>query len=232
MGLRCGICRDSKRGEIERAMLAGDSDVAIAKQFNHYPSTVTVHRAKHLEIAPTRLSPNDKAQYREALRDFHIASVASRVGTIQSLIDDLQTVKEERARAFAHCVGGATGLVVSRQKALGKEVVWEEEIDLGLVREIKSLVQVAASLIGEWDPSGAGAIDAGAGANVTIYQSIQGGNTQQAIVSADPKLREKSLINTPIRALEASIGRDSIQSVYGDNQVVEAGALADDEGGD
>jgi hypothetical protein len=105
--------------------------------------------------------------------------------------------------------------------------------DVYLVREYRSCLEQAAKECGEWDITGSGSReDAAGGGNVTIYQSIQGVTDQRSIISADSKYLETATHLTPIRYIEDTVRRDSIQSVYGEQPVIEGELLTDDEGGD
>lgn len=202
-------------------MAGGDSDNRIASEFDVNNTAVAVHRLKHLNLSPARMGPQQRLAYEAALSNFAIASKSNRLAKLQAAADRLERIIEDRAREYAHLVGGSSGLLVPRKRGIGTgetaEVIEDEVFDVFVLREYRSTLEQAAKECGEWDITGAGRREdtATAGANVTIQQVIHG--HAHTAIAADPRPGSRSLHHTrePLTLPEPVTPLHSTQSVAG-----------------
>lgn len=182
----CSICRHSDRASIDIAMLAGESDSAIARKWGLTQTAATIHRAKHLVTSPANMSPARREEHDAALARFAISSKADRVSRIQSLIDRMDSLMQSRARAYSHVPGGDSGLLVARQREVAGEVVHEEVLDAMVLKEYRELLRQAAGELGQWDVTGKAARE-DVGTNITVIQAVSGPGETRQVIAADAR---------------------------------------------
>lgn len=182
----CSICRHSDRASIDIAMLAGESDSAIARRWNLTQTAATIHRAKHLVTSPAQMTPALREAHETALARFAISSKVDRVSRIQSLIDRMDSLMASRARAYSHVPGGDSGLLVARQREVAGEVVHEEVLDAMVLKEYRELLRQAAGELGQWDVTGKAARE-DTGTSITVIQAVSGPGEPRQVIAADAR---------------------------------------------
>jgi hypothetical protein len=233
----CAVCSHPRRADIEFAIASGDTDSSIGKTWNLNPRGVTIHRLKHLPLTPMRMAPGERAHHEAKLREVFVSSKVERLRKLQSVVDRLEAMFEARAAELSHLTGGATGLIVLRQKGVGSgsqfQLVEEAVFDSSAVAEYRAALRQAAEEMGQWDPSGTAdrAAEQQGGGGVTIHQVI-GGSVAQAVV-ADPRPGAKpQQIQPPaaptIRSILAGLPQDSTHSLVRDTLP----AIDREQGGD
>jgi hypothetical protein len=102
-----------------------------------------------------RLVAERREYYQTEALSHGVALRHRRVAAYNRIWDRLHRVIEQRAAGADPNVPGAdTGLLVSRQRGLGQgdnfRVVTEHEVDVGLLRELRALGELAAKELGQW----------------------------------------------------------------------------------
>lgn len=157
-GRPCLVCSHPQRFEIESDILNPDITVAnISTKFEVSAQAIYRHQKSHL---PHDISAALRAQRTTAtdpelakLAGIAISKKVERMGRLQETLDRLESAIQQRAEAHASAPGGNTGLIVTRQKALGSgermQIVEEHEFDGPFVRRYLEVLAQAADEMGE-----------------------------------------------------------------------------------
>lgn len=232
----CSICRHQQRAEIDIAMMAGESDAAVARRWDLTPTAVTIHRAKHLVTSPANMTPARREAHEQALVQFAISAKSNRVARIQSLVDRLDLLMAERSKAYANVPGGASGLLVVRQREIGGEIVNEEVFDTMAVKEYRELLRQAAGELGEWDVTGSRNREE-SGTSVTVIQAVAAPVESPFVATADARpgqprtlpAQSQTVTIGPLRQMDRELKQSSIRSGAGHDAAL---PVADDGGGE
>lgn len=117
-GRPCQTCSHPRRPAIDRAILRGESDAAIAREFSLDANTVRRHRLKHvgpaLALARERESAADPARYGDGL-----------LGEVKKLHSACLEIMQEawiagEMRVMLDAIGRATKLLEVQGKILGQ----------------------------------------------------------------------------------------------------------------
>lgn len=189
----CSICRHSDRAAIDIAMLAGESDSAIARKWGLTQTAATIHRAKHLVTSPANMSPARREEHDAALAKFALSKKAARVGELEKLYQRITRVMDARSAEYTHLPGGDSGLIGLKLRSIGTgenaQVVEDAVFDSALAQQAREVLKAIAGEMGEWDITGAGARaanDSGA-TSITVIQAVSGPGETRQVIAADAR---------------------------------------------
>lgn len=155
------------RGEIIAMALEGKSTAEIGAKFGFPAATIRnwLKRDEYVE---------DIKQYYDMLNEemlrIPVTNRANRMRQLQSLLDGIQIIIDERSETYSHTkVGGRSGLIVKRHKSIGTGPnayeVAEYEFDSGLVGRILDIHKQVAVEQGQWQEK--------KDHNITVTERIQ-----------------------------------------------------------
>jgi len=188
MAMKCPVCKHKDADLINIACMEGVGTMQIAQQYGLQTTSIDHHRRSgHPGKALTAMVLD---AHNGPLSDFtriQIASKVERMTKLQTIVDKVEQVIEERAKAYAHLPGGSTGLVGLKLRIIGRgiasQVVEESFFDKELAGEYRALLEQAAKEAGEWKPDGGEKADATRmlAQSIVIHASVAAQNLDQKV---------------------------------------------------
>jgi hypothetical protein len=160
-----------QKKKILQALLDGETVRSIAEWAKPAVSVTAIQRYKSSVIKPAiersgtrvrnlnrvtfqKVSPNEPETVQAAMIAVQDAPVLelrdARIQLLQTLIEKLKVVMEERAEAYADAPGGRSGLIVQDFKGAGENMVPVYKVDGVVLSEARDLVKQIDQHLGQW----------------------------------------------------------------------------------
>jgi len=188
MAMKCPVCKHKDVNLINIDILDGIGTQNLAEKYGLDRGSINHHRQNgHAARELTKMVLDAHKGPLSPFVAIQIANKVERMTKLQTIVDKVEQVIEERAKAYAHLPGGSTGLVGLKLRTIGQGLaareVEESFFDKELAGEYRALLEQAAKEAGEWKPDGGEKADATRmlAQSIVIHASVAAQNLDQKV---------------------------------------------------